>query len=800
MATFFTITLFVALRCLLFLTGPTRLVEALPAADVSNSTAKASTNATTHSLLAQAASSSNYWVANIQRQGTVAYSGGSSYPIYRNVMDYGAKGDGSTDDTNAINLAISTGNRCGHGCDSSTVTPAIVYFPPGTYIVSSPIIQYYYTQFIGDALNIPTIKAAATFSGIAVIDADPYDNTGNNWYTNQNNFFRQIRNFVIDLTQMPPSSGAGIHWQIAQATSLQNIRFEMVRGGSNNKQQGIFMDNGSGGFMTDLVFNGGNYGAFFGNQQFTTRNLTFNGCNTAIYLNWDWVWTMKSLSINNCGIGIDMTSGGASNPGVGSLIVQDSTFTNTPIGIKTVWGPSTTPTSAGTLVIDNVDFVGSGSAVSDGSGNTILAGGTLIAEWIQGRKYVGNGSGSRIQSTVSAPSKPGVLLDGQGRFFERSKPQYEEYSADSFVSVKSKGAKGDGTTDDTAAIQAVFDSLTSCDIVYFDHGAYVISNTVFIPANVKITGEIWPLIMAQGSAFQDQNNPKPVFQVGNPGDVGSVEISDLIFETVGPQPGAILMEWNVAQSSPGSVGLWDVHFRIGGSAGTDLESNTCTKDPSVIQPANPSCMAAFLALYVSPSGTIYLENNWFWTADHELDLGDHSQINVFNGRGVLIESSNGPVWAYGTSSEHHQLYCYEVANAKNIYLGAIQTETPYYQSNPNALTPFTPQTSWQDPTFSDCTDDSCRKSWSLRITDSSDVFVYGAGLYSFFENYDQTCLQPETCQTNIVSIEGSSSDVWLFALTTIASTYMVTLDGTGVVLGLDNKDTFAQSIAEYSLS
>jgi glucan 1,3-beta-glucosidase len=156
-----------------------------------------------------------------------------------------ALGDGTTDDTAAINSAISQGNRCGHGCDSSTTTPAIVYFPPGTYIVSSPIVQLYYTQFIGDAINIPTIKATAGFQGIAVIDSDPYDSNGNNFYTNQNNFFRQVRNFVIDLTAMPMTTGTGIHWQVAQATSLQNIRFEMVRGGgSNNKQQGIFMDNG----------------------------------------------------------------------------------------------------------------------------------------------------------------------------------------------------------------------------------------------------------------------------------------------------------------------------------------------------------------------------------------------------------------------------------------------------------------------------------------------------------------------------------------------------------------------------
>jgi glucan 1,3-beta-glucosidase len=54
----------------------------------------------------------------------------------------------------------------------------------------------------------------------------------------------------------------------------------------SNRQRGIFMDNGSGGFMCDLVFNGGNIAFFLGNQQFTSRNLTFTNANTCIYLNW----------------------------------------------------------------------------------------------------------------------------------------------------------------------------------------------------------------------------------------------------------------------------------------------------------------------------------------------------------------------------------------------------------------------------------------------------------------------------------------------------------------------------------
>jgi hypothetical protein len=74
-------------------------------------------------------------------------------------MDYGAKGDGVTDDTAAINLAISDGGRCGANCGSSTIYPAVVYFPPGTYLVSSSIIQYYNTQFLGDVRHLVPLVA-----------------------------------------------------------------------------------------------------------------------------------------------------------------------------------------------------------------------------------------------------------------------------------------------------------------------------------------------------------------------------------------------------------------------------------------------------------------------------------------------------------------------------------------------------------------------------------------------------------------------------------------------------------------
>jgi len=216
-------------------------------------------------------------------------------------------------------------------------------------------------------------------------------------------------------------------------------------------------------------------------------------------------------------------------------------------------------------------------------------------------------------------------------------------------------------TDDTKCISNFLTQANGLgQIAYFDHGAYLMFDTVIVPVGSRITGECWPMIMATGSNFQDQNNPKPMWQIGNPGDVGTVEMSDLMLQTQGPAHGAIILQWNVAESTQGSAGMWDVQWRMGGSAGTQLQSDLCSKNPGVSHAANPACEASFLLLHVTSQATIYMENTWGWVADHELDRTDHNQTDIYNGRGFLFESANGPIWLYGTASEHSTLYNYQV--------------------------------------------------------------------------------------------------------------------------------------------
>ncbi|KAG6850607.1 hypothetical protein H0H93_011275 [Arthromyces matolae] len=224
------------------------------------------------------------------------------------------------------------------------------------------------------------------------------------------------------------------------------------------------------------------------------------------------------------------------------------------------------------------------------------------------------------------------------------------------------------------------------------------------------------------------------------------------------------------------------------AAGTNLETSQC---PSSGAGGSTDCFAAFLALHLTPASSAYLEGTWVWLADHDLDGDGTSQLSLYSGRGILSESS-GPVWFIGTA-EHHVLYQYNIVNAKNHYMGLIQTETPYFQPSPAAPAPFSTNSSFKDPTFTT----SITSAWGLKVSSSTDIIVFGAGLYSFFSNYDQACITPATCQTQIVDIDSSSS-VSIYSLSTVATTYQLSVNEVGIVNQNANLNGFASTLTAWS--
>ncbi|KAI0203624.1 glycoside hydrolase family 55 protein [Astrocystis sublimbata] len=753
----------------------------------------------------------SYWYETIAHQGISAFNNNpSTYKVYRNVKAYGAKGDGVTDDTAAIQRAISDGNRCAPGvCASSSTTNALVYFPAGTYIVSSSIVNYYATLLVGNPNNPPTLKAASVFTGFGVIDGAQYQPGGVLPYGATNIFWRQVKNFIIDLTDMPAENAAtGIHWPTAQATSLQNIVFRMSSN-AGTQHQGLFIEEGSGGFLNDLTFYGGKYGAVFGNQQFTVRNLAFYDVVVAINQIWNWGWTYQGITVTNCTVGLDMaTRDDNGKEVVGSAVFFDSSFTDTQVAFSISRNANSMPRTGGSLAIENVLLDNVGTAVKYAPTGAALLAGTsgskTINSWVTGQVYRPNGP-NKVAGAQTPVVRPASLLRS-GRYYQRSKPSYGTLPSSSFSSVRAGGAKGDGKTDDTAALQRVITAAAaSGKVVYLDAGTYKVTSTISIPANSKIVGEAYPVIMSSGSFFNNIDSPKPVVQVGKPGASGIVEWSDTMVSTQGPQAGAIMIQWNLASPSGSPSGMWDVHTRIGGTKGSGLSYADCPATPSSTI-LNNNCRSGHTAMHVTTSANnLYMENVWLWTADHDVEDPQLRQITVYTGRGLLVESKVGNIWLVGTSVEHHVRYQYQFRNTQNIYAGQIQTETPYYQPNPSARSPFSLISS--DPNLDvSCPKGSaspnCAEAWGLVVKASKNVLVYGAGLYSFFSNYKTACSAAGSstlCQQGIVLYDAAgTSNLRIYGLNTVGSSGMVYRDTVKLASYDYNINVFPSSIISFS--
>ncbi|CAF4187148.1 unnamed protein product, partial [Adineta steineri] len=209
--------------------------------------------------------------------------------------------------------------------------------------------------------------------------------------------------------------------------------------------------------------------------------------------------------------------------------------------------------------------------------------------------------------------------------------------------------------------------------------------------------------------------------------------------------------------------LWSTHFRTGGARGTNQTPLNCLKITGASK--RPECQDTFLQLHITSQTSLYMENVWPWIADHNLDYPDHSQIDIFNARTILVESQ-GLLWMYGTSAEHSVFSQYQFLNAQNIFLEQAQTESAYYQSEPPAPEPFTSLASWTDPVFDSgsINDNTCAKGYGIDITNEKNIYIYNAGLYSFFRNWNTSCIGKPTdsyCQKAMFRILGNTQNIYI---------------------------------------
>lgn len=479
----------------------------------------------------------------------------------------------------------------------TTGQPAVVYLPAGTYTLNSAIQLYVGTVLMGDPLNPPTLKASPNFQGNTLVFAkDPHHDPTIVFYIG-------IKNLVLDSNSIPKDSTFNLlDWSVSQATQLTNVEFKMPNFSSGHT--GIAMEEAnkgiSGTFMGDLTFHGGATGIDMNGQQMAFKSMTFNGCTTGVKVSSCFDCTFVNMNFMNAAVGLDMTGN------AGFIALLDSTASNVGAAVKTF----AETTGDHSLVVENFSKGSGVGSVVSASGNTVLAD-SVVDAWVYGNAYTPNGpsTGSHQTGTIYPTPRSSVLLSN-GKYVTVPPPTYQEFDVSQFVNVKQVSGfpvHGDGVTDDTANLQNIISSNAGSKILFFPQGTYIVTNTLLFPPGSRVFGEAWSAISATGPNFKNADRPIPMIKVGNPGDRGVAQFSDMLFTVADILPGCILLETNIAGSNPGDVGFWNTHFRVGGAAGSRVQT-ACTGSPA-------DCMAAFALAHLTPSSSAYIENMWGWTAD-----------------------------------------------------------------------------------------------------------------------------------------------------------------------------------------
>lgn len=235
-----------------------------------------------------------------------------------NVKAHGAKGDGSTDDTTAINAAIALANTSG----------GTVFFPKGTYVISGTGLTPIQTGVVlrGASKGSTTIKPAAGFN--ADVISTPIPGTAGTPGFVQN--FVGVESLTIDgsnMTGTTAGQGNGIHFYGVRYSYIRDCNITAVPnwgilmdGDTTNfsystQIQGNRIINGSAGLM--VTFSEENFIAF---NDILQANLTTAAQQPA--------FTPQS----NTGYLVRLVSG--YNALIGNVIGSSGTYTSAAIQVE----------------------------------------------------------------------------------------------------------------------------------------------------------------------------------------------------------------------------------------------------------------------------------------------------------------------------------------------------------------------------------------------------------------------------------------------------------------------------------
>jgi len=260
-------------------------------------------------------------VAAVVTFPTAAWAANRSLPadLSPNVVtDFGAVGDGVTDDTAAIQAAL-LGDRTQAEQDSSPdyydPRPRVVYFPPGTYLVSDTLVWLgtaLQVQGAGDQTVLRLEDGAPGFSDPS--QPKPVLQTMDGNYS----FKQHIFDLVVDTGTGNPGA-VGIDWI---ANNLGALRRITVRSGDGQGVAGVDMTRAWPGpaLLRDVQVEGFEAGIRVGNAEYglTLEDITLRNQRTVGLSNTDNVLAIRHMTTEGVPLAIDNSGSG------GHVILLDS--------------------------------------------------------------------------------------------------------------------------------------------------------------------------------------------------------------------------------------------------------------------------------------------------------------------------------------------------------------------------------------------------------------------------------------------------------------------------------------------
>ena len=585
-------------------------------------------------------------------------------PAFRSVADFGAKGDGVSDDTAAIQAAIDY-NRGSVRAKAS----ATVYFPPGTYLVSDTLIVWAATELRGSSVASPTLLLAPNSPGfgnssalkplLATTAGYNQPTTYREWWDNSlaSNciFYTMIHLLNLDVSTRGNDGAVGIYWCVAQQTSIRDVSITV--GGAFSGIDICVSDfyphnagggNAGGGTIEDVSVEGGAFALRGDSSQWAMRGLRFADQRVASIHLQDMIWNFAFVDVSAKNIPAFMTTKGLDDSTTFVSII-DAIFTN-------VSGPSAIVLSdrGHPLFLQNVSLSGAATALV-ANGTAVWApasagGDTVASRWAGWPGDVSSvhtnglfiGGAPLPSNAAQLPGAPDAPLAS------RPRPWFD----DGIIPCNANtdcGAAGANETDDTAALIAC---IARCDRIFLPSGIYRVSDTLTLRNGSVIIGESLTNIYLAASSpgYSQVASPKPVIET--PDDAAaSVILADLSLIAGADNNGAILLSWRSGVRS----GAFDVNVNISYNLAIGIHANG--------------------------AGAGWFSNSWVWGADHSIEtMGplteDHAEI------GFLGESA-GPLTLFGVACEHHRVAMIELRGASNYDIITFQSEeaTPLATAN-----------------------------------------------------------------------------------------------------------------------